>query len=158
MLDWQQASQLDCNTIFCEYASNIVLKAGHPLSDWLRNCHLESFLTYYKLVLYNYVCHCVLYIQQSICCDHRVQRYLGLDESEFTKSVSFYFFTLLGHIASVNNVVVTALYLLWALHQRIIVYRIMYKIQRIRASLATANYDNKQSDCLSSRSQRLIGL
>ena len=57
-----------------------------------------------------------------------------------------------------NNVVVTVLYLLRALHQRIIVYRILYKIKRIRASLVTAIYDNKQSDCLLSRSQGLIGL
>ena len=57
-----------------------------------------------------------------------------------------------------NNVVVTVLYLLRALHRRIIVYRILQKIKRIRASLATAIYDNKQSDCLLSRSQGLIGL
>ena len=57
-------------------------------------------------------------------------------------------------MASVNNVVVTVLYLLWALHQLIIVYRIQYKIQRVRASLTTAIYDKKQSDCLLSRSQR----
>ena len=56
-----------------------------------------------------------------------------------------------------NNVVVTVLYLVRALHRRIIVDRILYKIQRIRASLATAIYDNKQSDCLLSRSQGLIG-
>ena len=37
----------------------------------------------------------------------------------------FLFFTLLGHITSVNNVVVTVLYLLRALHRRIIVYRIL---------------------------------
>ena len=36
---------------------------------------------------------------------------------------------------------------------------IVQKMQRvIRASLATAIYDNKLSDCLLSRSQRLIGL
>ena len=58
-------------------------------------------------------------------------------------------------MASVNTVFVTVLYLLWALHRRIIVYRILQKMQRIRASLATAIYDNKQSDCLLSRSQRL---
>ena len=57
-----------------------------------------------------------------------------------------------------NSVAVTVLYLLRALHRRIIVYRILSKIQRIRASLATAIYDNKLSDCLLSRSQRLIGL
>ena len=74
-------------------------------------------------------------------------------------SSSLYLFTLLGHnITSVNKVVVTVLYLLQALHRRIIVYRILYKNQRIRASLATAIYDNKQSDCLLSRSQGLIGL
>ena len=61
-------------------------------------------------------------------------------------------------IHSSNNVVVTVLYLLWALHRRFIVYRILYKIQRIRASLATAIYDNKLLDCLLSRSQGLIGL
>ena len=77
-------------------------------------------------------------------------------ESEFTKSVLF--FTLLGHITSVNNVVVTVFYLLRALHRRIIVYRILQKNQRLRASLATAIYDNKQSGCLLSRSQGLIGL
>ena len=71
----------------------------------------------------------------------------------------FLFFTLLGHITSVNNVVVTVLYLLRALHRRIIVYRILQKNQRIRASLATAIYDTKKRpDCLLSRSQRLIGL
>ena len=69
-----------------------------------------------------------------------------------------YFFTLLGHITSVNNIVVTVLYLLRALQRRIIVYRILYKNQRIQASLATAIYDKKQSDCLLSRSQGLIGL
>ena len=40
----------------------------------------------------------------------------------------FYFvfvFTLLGHITSVNNVVVTVLYLLQALNRRIRVYRIL---------------------------------
>ena len=57
-----------------------------------------------------------------------------------------------------NNVVVTVLYLLRALHRRIIVYRILSKIQRITASLAMAIYDNKMLDCLLSRSQRLIGL
>ena len=57
-----------------------------------------------------------------------------------------------------NNVVVTVLYLLWALHRRIIVYHILYKKKHLRASLATAIYDNKQSDCLLSRSQGLIGL
>ena len=56
-----------------------------------------------------------------------------------------------------NSVVVTVLYLSRALHRRIIVYRILSKIQRIRASLATAIYDNKLLDCLLSRSQRLIG-
>ena len=84
-------------------------------------------LSYYKLVLYKYVCHCVLYIQQSmygtpiqviiqelerLCIfrDHRAHRCLGLDESEFTKSVLvFYCFTSLRHIASVTNVVVTLL-------------------------------------------------
>ena len=50
--------------------------------------------------------------------------------------LQFLFFTLLGHITSVNNVVVTVLYLLWALHRRIIGYGILYKIQRIRASLS----------------------
>ena len=40
----------------------------------------------------------------------------------------FIFFTLLGHIVSVNNVVVTVLYLLRALHRRIIVYLISYII------------------------------
>ena len=63
----------------------------------------------------------------------------------------FLFCTLLGRITSVNNVVVTVLYLLRALHRRIIVYRIVYKNQRIRASLATAIYEKKQSDCLLSR-------
>ena len=86
----------------------------------------------------------------------RVHRYLGLDESEFKQSVIFYFFTLLRLIASVNSVVVTVLYLLRLLHRRIIVYRILSKMQRIRASLATAIYDNKQSDCLLSRSQPIL--
>ena len=55
--------------------------------------------------------------------DHRAQRGLGLDESEFTKSVLvFIFFTLLGHTTSVNNVVVTVLHLLRALHRRIVSY------------------------------------
>ena len=50
--------------------------------------------------------------------------------------------------------------LLRVLHRRIVVYRILYKIQRVRASLATAIiiYDDKLSDCLLSRSQRLVGL
>ena len=88
-----------------------------------------------------------------------IERCLGLDESEFAKSViDFICFTLLRHIASVNSVVVTVLYLLRALHRRIIVYRILSKMQRLRASLATAIYDNKQSGCLLSRSQRLIEL
>ena len=52
------------------------------------------------------------------------------------------------HIASMNNVVVTVLYLLRALHRRIIVYRKLSKIQHIRASLATAIYGNKMLDCL----------
>ena len=73
-------------------------------------------------------------------------------------SYSFYLFTSLHHIASVNNVV-TVLYLLRTLHRRITLYRILLsKIQGIRASLATAIYDNKQSDCLLSKSQRLTGL
>ena len=69
-------------------------------------------------------------------------------------SYSFYFFTLLGHniivIESVNNVVVTVLCLLRAVHRRIIVYRIklLSKIQRISASLATAIYGNTMLDCL----------
>ena len=62
-----------------------------------------------------------------ICRDHRARRVLGLDGSEFTKSVHLYFFTLLGHITSVNNVAVTVFYLLRALHRRIIVYRIYCK-------------------------------
>ena len=70
---------------------------------------------------------------------------------------NFLFFTLLGHITSVNNVVVTVLHLLRALHRRISVSDIVKK-QRIRASLATAIYDKRQSDCLLSRSQGLIGL
>ena len=37
----------------------------------------------------------------------------------------FLLVTLLGHITSVNNVVVAVLYLLRALHRRIIVYRIL---------------------------------
>ena len=45
-----------------------------------------------------------------------------------------------------NNVVVTVLHLLRALHRRIIVIRILCKMQRIRASLATAIYGNKRSD------------
>ena len=58
-----------------------------------------------------------------------------------------------------NSVVVTVLYLLRALHRQIIVYRIYCKKnQRVRASLAAAIYDKKQSDCLLSRSQGLIGL
>ena len=44
-----------------------------------------------------------------------------------------------------NNVVVTVLYLLRVLHRPIIVYRILYKNQRIRASLATAIYEKKTS-------------
>ena len=45
-----------------------------------------------------------------------------------------------------NSVVATVLYLLQALRRRIIVYCILSKIKRIRANLATAMYDNKQSD------------
>ena len=63
--------------------------------------------------------------------DHRAHRGLGLDESEFTKSVSFYFFALLCHIASVNNVVVTVVYLLRALHRLITMYRIVSKIKNL---------------------------
>ena len=37
----------------------------------------------------------------------------------------FVFFTLLGHITSVNNVVGTVLYLLRVLHRQIIVYCIL---------------------------------
>ena len=55
-----------------------------------------------------------------------------------------------------NVVVVTVLYLLRTLHRRIIVYHILSKIKR--ASLAAAIYDNKQSDCLLSRSQGLFSL
>ena len=72
-------------------------------------------------------------------------------------SYSFNVFTLLNHnIASANNVVVTVLYLLQALHRRVIVYRLLSKIQRMRASLATAIYGNKMLACLLPRSQRLI--
>ena len=48
----------------------------------------------------------------------------------FNFSIFFFFNTLLGHIASVNNVVVTVLHLLQALHRRIIVYRILSEIQK----------------------------
>ena len=55
------------------------------------------------------------------------------------------------------NNVVTVLYLLRALHRRIIVYCALSKIQNLddafRASLATAIYGNKMLDCLLSRSQ-----
>ena len=47
--------------------------------------------------------------------------HLPLPQNQFY----FLFFILLGHITSVNNVVVTVLYLLRALHRRIIVYRIL---------------------------------
>ena len=89
-----------------------------------------------------------------ICRDHRVHRGLGLDESEFTKSVLFFLFYFIRPF----NIRVTVLYLLRALHRRSIVHRILQKNQRIRASLATANYDKKQSDCLLSRSHGLIEL
>ena len=39
-----------------------------------------------------------------------------------------------------------------------VLYNILYKNQCMRASLATAICDNKQSDCLLSSSQRLFGL
>ena len=52
-----------------------------------------------------------------------------------------------------NGVDVTVLYLLLALHRQMMVYRILSKSQRIRASIVTAIYDNKQSNCLLSRSQ-----
>ena len=58
------------------------------------------------------------------CRDHRAHRGLGLDESEFTKSVLFFIFYFIRP-PLVNNVVVTVLYLLRALHRRIIVYRIL---------------------------------
>ena len=58
----------------------------------------------------------------------------------------------------VNNVVVTVLYLLRALHRRILVYRILSKIQLIGANLAAAIYGNKMLECLLSRSQSLNGL
>ena len=54
-------------------------------------------------------------VQCHICRDHRVHRCLGLDESEFTKLVIVFIFLL--HyaiiIASMNNVVVTVVYLYW---------------------------------------------
>ena len=43
----------------------------------------------------------------------------------------FILFTLLRHIASVNNVVVTVVHLLQALHRRIIVYRILSEIEKL---------------------------
>ena len=55
-----------------------------------------------------------------------------------------------------NSVVVTVLYLLRALHHRIIVHHILSKIKRTRASLDTAIYVNKQSDCLLSRSKVVL--
>ena len=84
---------------------------------------------------------------------------LGLDESEFTKSVLF--FTVLGHtiITSVNNVVVTVLYVLRALYRRIIVYRILYKKSTHTSESSYGHLRKKtQSDCLLSRWQGLIGL
>ena len=60
--------------------------------------------------------------------------------------ISYFLFLYFITPASVNSVVVTVLYVLRALHRRIIVYRILSKIQRIRASLATAIYDNKRSN------------
>ena len=69
-----------------------------------------------------------------ICRDHRLHRGLGLDESEFTKSVlSFIFYFIRPYIASENNVVVTVLHLLQVLHRRIIVYRILSEIQKLMA-------------------------
>ena len=67
------------------------------------------------------------------------------------------YFTLLGHIASVNNVVVTVLYLLREPHRRISVSYIVKnpKLRRpIKASLSTAIYGNKMCHCLLSRLQR----
>ena len=62
---------------------------------------------------------------------HRRHRGLGLDGSEFTKNSSRFYFCPLLYIASVNHVVVTVLYLLRALHQRIAVYRKLSKIQNL---------------------------
>ena len=69
-----------------------------------------------------------------------------------------------------NNVVVTVLYLLRALYQRIIVYCIFSEIQKINDAhkrvclsrnfklndIARPMYVNKQSDCLLSRAHGLI--
>ena len=85
-------------------------------------------------------------------CTCRDYRCLGLDESEFTKSViQVFIFLLYYDRASVNSVVVTVLHLLRALLRRITVYRILPKIERIRASLVPVIYDNKLADCLLSR-------
>ena len=58
-----------------------------------------------------------------------------------------------------NSVVVTVLYLLQALHRRIIVYRIIIvKNSTNKSESSDGIYDDKQSDCLLSRSQGTIGL
>ena len=53
-----------------------------------------------------------------------------VDSQKSQNQLKFLFFTLLGRIAFVNTAV-TVLYLLRALHRRIIVYRVLYKIQNL---------------------------
>ena len=73
----------------------------------------------------------------------------------------FICFTLLGHIASTNNVVVTVLQFIVGTAPTN--YSVWYIVKnpklrrRIKSSLSTAIYGNTMFHCLFSRSQRLIG-
>ena len=112
-----------------------------------------------------------------ICRDHRVHCGLGLANelrhligSEFTKSVIVVIFAILGHIAPVNNVFVTVLYLLRAYHKRIVYCQIfqnlddawkrvgLYLLRNFKLNDIVRPIDvNKASDILLSKSQSLVG-
>ena len=77
----------------------------------------------------------------------------------------FGFFTLLGHnIASGDNVVVTVLHLLRALHRRIIVCIVYCQKSKTETTHKSKSIHGhyftviKPFHCLLSRSQRLVGL
>ena len=94
------------STYVAYQTAKLPLKPDHSLFDWLRSVSFESLASLYNLFNYN----CVLYLQQSlcrtliqiiiqleklyICRGHRVHRGLGLDGSEFTKSVIVFIFVL----------------------------------------------------------------
>ena len=74
------------------------------------------------------------------------------------------FFTLLGHITFDNNVVVTVLHLLQALHRRIIVYRLLSEIQKLMTHTSeyhchgTSNLTTKHDQITSINSQTVYYL